>query len=226
MPDLDRDFWDAEREKLRAVIEPIIQEVIEQQLEDSVADLLDMGMEFDDEGFSEAAVEYATEYTDTLLQQLGTTTETGVGVAIAEWLQTPGATVGDLQQRLVPLLEGNMARASTIGVTEVTRASVQGDMIAYDEAGVEMPSMFPNPIGIDEPFGPPLHPNCRCMTAVVRHNDRFVIVWVTNHDDLVCPDPTAKTMPEFDVPWGTVNGCADLDGVCISAGELEGEQIR
>ena len=200
MPTLDSDFWDGEREKLRGILQPIIEEIVQQQIEDSASELMDMGFEFDDEAFSDAAAEYAAEYTDTLLQQLGSTTEAGVGAAISDWLQTPGATVGDLQARLAPLLEDNMGRASTIGVTEVTRASVQGDMIAYNEAGIEMPSMFPNPVGVEEPFGPPLHPNCRCMTAVVRHEGQFLVVWVTNHDDLVCPDPAAKNPPEYACP--------------------------
>jgi hypothetical protein len=45
----------------------------------------------------------------------------------------------------------------------------------------------------------------------------MVVVWQTDKDDSVCTQ-------QIDTPWGTVDGCQDLDGVVVSEGDYLGQQ--
>jgi hypothetical protein len=150
---------------------------------------------------------------------VGSTTEGSVGQVVANWLETPGATRENLEERLLPILNDNLARAENVGVTEVTRAAAQGNYLAYDQAGVVLPPLFDSGLGTQERFGPPAHPRCRCWTRVIRLPDNtWIVVWSTNRDELVCKTP-------IQTPWGEVAGCRTLHNVVLSAGPYLGKSL-
>jgi hypothetical protein len=174
------------------------------------------GIYFDTSLVNAAAGEWAKQQTDALLKLFETTNRQVVGAAIDNWFATPGATYGDLIGSLQKYFPES--RAESIAVTEVTRATYGGQLVAYREAGAVMPPIWDVPKIGAQVFGPPLHPRCRCDTSFKRYKDSWVIVWVTTRDDLVCTKP-------YRVPWGMVNGCNGMQGVCISQGEYLGRKI-
>ena len=224
--DLPGGFWSDQNDKLHDELVDALTRIALIGVDTSSDEFEGYGISLDDDMANERAAEWAETYTDELLQSIGTTSEDGVGKAISDWLQTPGATVGDLDAVLAAALDDNISRANAIAVTETTRAVTQGDMLAYDEAGIQMPPMWDDPVAGETRFGPPLHPNCRCDTAVVYVDGQWLVVWSTLRDPLVCPDPKVKNPHEYDTPVGTVTGCGDLDGVCISEGEHLGEMLK
>lgn len=219
-------FWKEQSDKLRAPLKDALQRVALIGVDTSGDDFEGYGISFDADMANERAAEWAESYTDELLQQLGSTTEDGVGQAISDWLREPGATSGDLDAALASLLDDNIARANAIAVTETTRAVSQGDMAAYEEAGIALPPLWNDPIAGEVRFAPPLHVNCRCDTATVFVDGEWLLVWSTLRDPEVCPNPKVKNPPEYDTPVGVVNGCQELDGMCISDGEHLGEMLK
>jgi hypothetical protein len=96
-----------------------------------------------------------------------------------------------------------------MAVTETTRAYAQGNDLAYQAAGI--PGMA---------YHPPAHVNCRCDTAVrrLRKQNQWVVVWLTERDDVVC-------QRRLLTPWGEVIGCKALHGTIISQGEWLGKKF-
>jgi SPP1 gp7 family putative phage head morphogenesis protein len=112
------------------------------------------------------------------------TFQAGAGAAISDWIAKPGSTVGDLNESLTSIF--GKARASTIAVTEATRAFSSGEELAYKADGItewtwvtsndELTCKYCGAVNgktvkIGEVFGqfhgkdvtkPPYHPNCRC----------------------------------------------------------------
>jgi len=217
MPPLPPDFWLSERERLLAELLPALQSTALAGIAQSAAKLGPLGLAFDPGLVNAAAARWAREHTDQLLNLLGTTNQQVVGQVVANWIETPGATLGDLDAALAPVLDGDIARADSVAITETTRAVAQGNILGYTEAGAVAPPMWTDRTGT-RPFGPPLHPHCRCDLAMVRYKDQVVIAWVTNFDELVC-------IAKRPAPWGIVRGCRALQGVCISAGEYLGRKI-
>ena len=146
------------------------------------------GIAFDSSMANQAAADWAGEYIDTLLQQLGTTTQDGVGPTVEDWINTDGATMGDLFQSLMDTGLMGADRASMIATTETTRAFAQGEIKQYSAMGITQMRWQTNndevvcqdcePLNgevrtIGDEFAdgitdPPFHPNCRCwMTPVV-----------------------------------------------------------
>ncbi len=218
MTALPPDFFDKEKPLLVGVLQPFIARLVAMGITASEKKLAQFGIYFDNLLAHEAGAKWARTYTDDLLNLLNTTSSRAAGQAIASWLETPGATVGDLKALLAPMLADNISRADAVAVTETTRAVAQGNIIGYTQAGAVPPPDFMGADHIMRPFGPPGHVNCRCDTAFVRYKDQYLIVWLTNRDDLVCVKPI-KT------PWGVVRGCSALHGVCISAGAYLGKRI-
>ena len=215
---LPPDFWAKEKARLQAIFLPHLTNMAQAGVSLGAARLLQAGIAFDETGAHDQAAQWAREHTDALLDVVGTTTERGVGDRIATWLETPGADAGELERMLMPFLDGNVSRASNVGITEVTRAVAQGNLLAFTQAGVTAPPMWSDPTG-ERMYGPPApHPNCRCDVGMVRHEGKLVVVWFTNKDDLVCRQ-------EIETPWGTVMGCRALQGVCISTGEYLGKKV-
>ena len=146
------------------------------------------GIAFDTSLANKAAADWAGEYTDTLLQQLGTTTQDGIGPIVEDWINTDGATMGDLFQSLMDTKLMGADRASLIATTETTRAFAQGEIKQYSAMGITRMRWQTNndevvcdiceplngevrTIGDDYSDGitePPGHVNCRCwLTPVV-----------------------------------------------------------
>lgn len=219
MSALPPDFFDNEKPYLIAALQPFITRLVQIGLQSSEKKLAPWGIYFDNTLANAQAIAWARKHTDDLLNLLNTTSSRAAGQAIASWLETPGATVGDLKDVLAPLLADNISRADAVAITETTRAVAQGNIIGYTQAGAVPPPDFMGPDNIMRPFGPPGHVNCRCDTAFVRYNDQYLIVWLTNRDDLVC-------QRMIRTPWGVVRGCRALHGVCISQGDYLGKRIR
>ena len=77
--------------------------------------------------------DWALAHTDTLLQQLGTTSQRVVGQAIGRWAEN-GEPLEALIEDLSPVFGRN--RASLIASTEVTRAVASGTIAGYRRSGV------------------------------------------------------------------------------------------
>lgn len=215
MNPLSPEFWGAERGTLLAVLLPAIEEIAIAGANIGLDNLAQVGITLDPELTHAQAARWAREHTDALLERFNTVTQGSVGEIVQNWIATPGATRADLEARLLPILNENVARAESVGVTEVTRAMAQGEYQSYTEAGIALPPTFSN--GVDTaPFGPPAHPRCRCWTRVVRLPDNtWVTVWATNRDELVCQQ-------KLRTPFGEVNGCRSLHNRVLSAGKYLG----
>jgi hypothetical protein len=134
-PPVPQSFWEDEKRRLLAVIQPRLESLFLLGVRISLDKLKAEG--FQKNAANKWAIEWALEHTDTLLSQLMDTTVQGTGEIIATWLETPGATMGDLHQALMDstMLYG-VDRASRIAVTEVTRALAEGEMKNYLSKGI------------------------------------------------------------------------------------------
>lgn len=186
------DFWINEKNRLLAVLRPRLAQMAYEGAKQAA---FKAGIEFNPVLANAQAVEYARTQTDSLLNRLGTTSESLVGAALGDWLNKPGATIGDLQDALKPAF--GRSRASVIAATETTRAYASGEMSAYlsegytewiwvahrDELVCPICGVLAGKrVRIGQPFGewrgeditqPPAHPNCRCgVKAVVTDKQR------------------------------------------------------
>ena len=183
---LPPDFWINEKNRLLAILRPRLAQMA---YEGAKQASFKAGIEFNPVLANAQAVEYARTHTDALLNQLGTTSQNLVGQALADWIDKPGATIGDLQAALKPSF--GQARASVIAATETTRAYASGEMAAYQAEGYTEWTWLTNndelvcpicgalhhkSVRIGQPFGefrgkavtqPPAHPNCRCTVRAV-----------------------------------------------------------
>lgn len=137
-----------------------------------------------------AAARWAREYVGGLVKGIDDTTRAAVREAVAGFIETPGATLGDVMQAL-PFDAG---RAERVAVTEITRAYGQTQLLEAEEMARENPGVqvtliwFANnddvqceicgklngkEVNQGEPFtgegedaiyAPPAHPRCRCWT--------------------------------------------------------------
>jgi SPP1 gp7 family putative phage head morphogenesis protein len=151
-----------------------------------------LGIAFDASLYNQQAAQWARSYTDTLLQQLQTTTEEGVGQILSDWIASPTATMGDLVQQIVESGLAGADRASRIAVTETTRAFASGERMTYLQNGigkwrwqtnnddivckyceplnqkiVDIGTAFGDDANGDPVYQPPGHINCRCWTSPV-----------------------------------------------------------
>jgi hypothetical protein len=200
-------FWADERNRLLALFLPKMEALAMAGAVNAALKLRGVGITFDPMLANAAAAAWARVYTDALLQRLQTTDQAVVGKILANWVATPGATMGDLVNQLAPAFANNTARADLIAITETTRATAEGEAIVYREAGIGAVL-----------YNPPGHPGCRCWTAAVRRDGQNLVVWKTNRDEVVCRQ-------KLSTPWGTVEGCRALHNTVISAGELAGQKI-
>ncbi len=188
---LDAAFWENEHRQLLAILQPRLAQMA---LSGMVNAARQVGIAFDATLYNQRAEAWARTYTDQLLAELGTTTETVVGNAVADWIARPGATVGELNAALTPAF--GQDRASLIAVTESTRAFANGQEEAYKAEGIthirwnsnndELQCPYCGAINkkivqIGQPFGvfrgkpvlrPPYHPNCRCWISPVISPDQ------------------------------------------------------
>jgi hypothetical protein len=205
---LPADFWTNEKTLLARIVRPHLENLAIAGALAAEKKLAQFSIGFDNALVHADALAWAQQHTDELLDQLGTTHERVVGQALSNYIETPGATIGELQQTLKQLLDGNDVRAWTIAVTETTRAYAEGNAIAYQRVGI--PRLL---------YNNPAHPNCRCSTAIRTVEGELVIVWYTNHDDLTCTRPI-----DTGTALGVVQGCRSLHGVILSDGPYFGKK--
>ena len=203
MTTLPAAFWQAERETLLTLLLPRLEYVAILAQQHAA---LKMGRTFNQALSNKDAEAWARDYVDTVLEELGTTTESNVGAILGDWISTPGSTFGDLQTALMQSGGFGQVRAARIAQTEITRAYAQGESMAYERE-----------LGITAAILPVenSHPGCYCWLSVKRVGNQQVIVWQTNKDDRVCTR-------DLDTPWGTVGGCEALDNVIVSEGDYLG----
>jgi SPP1 gp7 family putative phage head morphogenesis protein len=92
-----------------------------------------IGLGFDYTAVNVRARDWAEQYTDDLLAQLGTTTRRTVGNSIARWQEN-----GEPMSALIRDLRNSgfsQRRAKLIAATETTRAAAEANKIAYREMG-------------------------------------------------------------------------------------------
>jgi len=199
---LNPDFWANERKRLVAILSPFVA-VVAGIAAAAAAKRIGIPTAENNEQLDE----WRREYTDALAEQLNNTSQGKVNDALTVWADTPDATREDLRAQLSPVLADNEARAEAIGTTESTRVFSEGDTAAYRIAEIGRVA-----------FGPPAHVECRCFTSPQRYRGGWVIIWETDRDEIVCRQP-------IDAPWGTVNGCRELQNTIISEGEYLGQKI-
>lgn len=205
---LPPEFWTQERNRLLAILLPIVEETARRGVQAGGQQLQQAGIAFDSELANRQAEQWARQYTDDLLNQLGTTTERIVGDRVADWVETPGSTLQDLVDQLTPVVAGNVSRAEAISITEISRVYAEGSHQVFLQAGAQ-PAVFL----------PPGHPRCRCFTRIERvGNGDLVVVWASNEDEMSCTR-------SIETPWGRVAGCRALNGVCLSEGPYLGRRV-
>ncbi len=214
-------FWEEEYRRLAVLIVPRLAQMA---LEGSRRGSEKIGIGFNNHIYNILAEEWARSYTDILLREVGTTNQMVVGDILAKWIATPGSTVGDLRAALSPYF--GVRWADMIAVTETTRAFAAGELMAYQNAGIEEFVWGTNkdelvcPLcgavngvkkKIGEPFGffrwrrghppepvyaPPYHPNCRCGISPVVVLRR-VFNMATFHGDKIVKNVLAMIPPAF-----------------------------
>lgn len=126
--DLPDSFWELEVDELQNVLMPLMQEAAKQAVAQIAAEAEALGAGVDWTLVNTAAAKWAREYTAKLVKGITDTTNKAVAEAVAGWIETPGATLGDLIAQLDDLMAFDIQRAQTIAVTEVTRAYTQGNL--------------------------------------------------------------------------------------------------
>jgi hypothetical protein len=182
-PDLSRlseAFWIDAGKELMGAIMPVLQMAFINQASDF---LEEQGIGVDWSLINKDAAEWARTYGFNLVSGLNDTTRELLQGAIGDYF-TQGWTMGDLQDKLGQFY--GPVRAESIAVTEVTRASVQGELATAEEVRRLNSNIVLTPVwqtnsdelvceicgpynqktdeawGDDYPDGPPAHPNCRC----------------------------------------------------------------
>jgi len=149
---------------------------------------VDTGISFDPTIINTEALRWARDYSYDLVSGLTDTTRRQLQEATAAFIQTPGMTIGDIEQLITPAF--GPVRSEMIAVTEVTRAYSSATNELQKLLQVETPELVTTRIwntmqdeyvcrvcgpleGAPEsefsqqfPSGPPAHPNCRCSTSI------------------------------------------------------------
>jgi hypothetical protein len=202
---LPPDFWTLEEQELLAVLLPLLEEMARDGIAISLDELAGYSVTADPADASARTSAWARAYAGELIRKINPTTRASVGEAVANWFETPGATMGDLSRNLQRILGSNEYRAALIATTETTRAYAEGSDLARREAG--LPATV---------FKGPAHPGCRCFdSSWMLSTGEWVVLWQTNQDEIVCTQP-------IQTPWGTVAGCRELQGRVISEGPYLG----
>jgi HK97 family phage portal protein len=192
-PDLARipaEWWDTQTGRMIADLRP----QLEAMARDAMLGLAaDVGVAFEWGLVAEQAAIWAEQYAGALVRGIMDTTLHLLRRKVAEFIRTPGRTIGDLKADLAPHF--GEIRAQMIAVTETTTAYAQGTLFyqqALAEAGVKMVRVWhtsrdeavctaicvpldgkPESVWRDRfPGGPPAHVNCRCwLTMTLAEGD-------------------------------------------------------
>jgi hypothetical protein len=178
-------FWDEQGVEFAKVMRPFSQNVYLVRAEQTIADSVigvDWGL------VNESAVDWARQYTFDLVKGINNTSRKLLQTSVGDFFEQ-GLTRGELEQRLVKAF--GPVRAEMIAVTEVTRASAEGEkeIVKQLEAqGVKMRVIWrtnndeivrrcpicwprhneeisPNPSPATRGEWPPGHPRCRCWST-------------------------------------------------------------
>lgn len=213
-------FWEEESRRLAAVLLPHLTALAVEGIQSGSAKV---GISINYAIYSLLAEQWAREYTDALLKQVRTTNESVVGDILAQWVATPGRTIGYLRAALDPYFGSR--RADVIAITEATRALASGEIMAFQRGGVdeirwgtnhdELVCPLCGPLHgqvrkIGDPFGsfvwrkgtppepvfsPPYHPNCRCGVSPVVKLRR--LAWAIIPNSLVIANTLAMIPPRM-----------------------------
>ena len=175
MANVPQSFWDETGKELQQALGPFLEQVYLDQaglLMASIPIGVDWAL------INTAAVNWARAYTFDLVSGITATTRQALQTSVSAYFER-GQTIGELERSISGLY--GPVRSEMIAVTEVTRASSQGELqIAEDlrKEGVEMIAIWETsadekvcPIcaprnGKKEGDGwrdpPPAHPRCRC----------------------------------------------------------------
>lgn len=190
--DLDQAFWDEEDDELAKLLLKRIKAAALMAAEFAAEALIkEMGVGVDWALVNQAVVKWARKYSYDLAKGINETTKGVLQSVIPDWIES-GEPLQALIDSLAPTF--GAARAETIGVTEVTRAFAEGNVISWKDSGVVTgkkwftandelvcPDCGPldgttvglegdgfttedGGIGVQEP---PLHVNCRCWLGPV-----------------------------------------------------------
>jgi hypothetical protein len=174
--------WDTIMAELRGAITPAIASSATGQ---AMAFANGLNIPLDIARVNVAAWAWANQYSFELVKNITDTSRQLVAQVVAQFIETPGMTIGDIASALeVPF---GAVRAQAIAVTETTRAYTQANKITQDmlrEMGVNTVRVWQTskddktcedicvPLdGLEEsewgdyPDGPPAHVNCRCWTT-------------------------------------------------------------
>jgi len=138
---LDSAFWAGEDEELLAVLLPLLKEAAGEGAGTLAAMVeAEYGLAIDWSLPNAEAVEWAGRYAAELVKGINGTTGEALKRSISSWLDTPGATMGDLYEELGGLYPFGESRARMIAVTEVTRAYAEGNLAGA--RGIEAEGLF------------------------------------------------------------------------------------
>ena len=139
---LDFEFWKGEREALAAVLQPSIDRMAETGALTAFdsnpvtggqgAKQTQVELAFDWSLIAAEAAVWAEQHGGELVTGVTGTTQRIVGKKVAEWIATPGLTIGDLTESLLPWFDET--RAQMIAVTETTKAFAEGERVLIDRA--------------------------------------------------------------------------------------------
>jgi hypothetical protein len=147
-----QDFWNKLSGELQAAIEPYIEDGYLQSANDlmessSISTSWDV--------INQQAADWASRYTFDLVKDINANTMRGLQRSINWYYQASGRTIGDLERKISRWFSPQ--RAEMIAITEVTRASSEGQRQAKQDI---------------------LSDN---------ENLQAVDIWLTTNDELVCP---------------------------------------
>jgi len=183
---LDSEFWRAQEGAMRAEMIPLLHKLALQGTEALAPTKAEpIPILWDEAVISEEALTWARTYGYDLIRQLEDRTQRLVRDQVAEFVSTPGGTIGQLRATLTSAFGAR--RAQTIAVTETTRAYSEGMTLVHQQvsrAGIQMDKIWQTandekvcPIcgpNHDKPERewtqvsgpPPAHPNCRCWVTL------------------------------------------------------------
>lgn len=124
-------FWDEENKRLEAVLLPRFEQMAFAGMSYAAAKAR---IVFNPTLANQQAAAWARAHVDDLLAQLKVTNERVVGDILANWVETPGANMGDLLTSLRKWFGAD--RASRIAVDQVTKVFANGERLLYQTNGV------------------------------------------------------------------------------------------
>lgn len=211
---IDAAFWQAQRTEMLNALEPVLISLAARSVERVRQSLGKTGVSINWNLANDNATAWARQNAGEKITKVTETTKRMVGNEVADWSQSSEGLDG-LIKRIQEMTdeEGgaifNRRRAETIAITEATNTYAGANVQAWQAAGYA-PAVY----------RPAAHIKCRCYLQPKKLQDGSrVMVWYTARDERVCTQ-------NLTTPWGTVEGCKGLHGMCISEGTHLGEKVN